>query len=535
MENQNLRLTKSEALSTEVSSSVFSREWQTLAGGISKGASLTGSTTVENLKQAGSDFMSNPLSATANYVCNHFQDVVAGAAITFMRPGRLANAALAAYSLRGTAYATYDAFTGALDPKADISKLTDHYAKELSEQGTAFISSMPAALAGGNLGRAGANAVFGKNLGGLDYLAGKIPKEDVSANLWKIRDTLNPPKVKLLITDMDNTLASHGKYFSTGVEKAITELSAKTKIPESELNTLIGNEMEKARSHDYPWSVEIALQDRFQVGKPGGMSVADFHDNIVKPFWKTLDESMSENFKAFPGVESTLQELKAKNIHVAVLSDAPAYIGLKRLETTGISPGLVDRFYGLHNWHDPVNVSTELAAHGYGRVESMLKTPHQLSEFRPLPHHWEKPDTNGFEALMRAYNVRPAETLMIGDSRVKDVGVAHRAGSRAIWAKYGTPLASEEAILARLRPAPENSGGVAPGTTGKPKQYAPYLEAAESFTSVLNHLEPKVNIPEIARQTGKSLLVRPEFSAALGAYALLQPQYTTFKESSKGN
>ncbi len=525
-----MRLTKSEALSTEVSSSVLSREWQTLTGGITKGASQVGGTTIENLKQGGSDFISNPLSATANYVCNHFQDVVAGAAITFMRPTKLANVALAAYSLRGTAYATYDAMSGALDPKADISKLTDHYAKELSEQGTAFISSMPAALLGGNIGRAGANAVFGKNLGGLDYLAGKIPREEVQANLWKIKDTLNPPKVKLLITDMDNTLASHGKYFSNGVEKAISELSAKTKIPESELNKIIGNEMEKARSHDYPWSVEIALQDRFQVGKPGGMSVSEFHENIVKPFWQTLDESMNQHFKAFPGVEETLQELKNRNIHVAVLSDAPAYIGLKRLESTGISPGLVDRFYGLNNWHDPAHVSTEIASHGYSRVESMLKTPHQLSEFRALPHTWEKPHTSGYEALMKAYDVRPAETLMIGDSRVKDVGVAHSSGSRAIWAKYGTPLASEEAILARLRPLPEHGGGVAPGA-GKPKEYAPYVEAAESFNSVLNHLEPKINIPEIARQSGKALFVRPEMKSAIGAYAILQPNVESFEES----
>lgn len=58
---------------------------------------------------------------------------------------------------------------------------------------------------------------------------------------------------------------------------------------------------------------------------------------------------------------------------------------------------------------------------------------------------------------MDQYGVRPAQTLMGGDSRVKDLGVAYNAGARGLWAKYGQPDAHSEAILERLRPLPEEA------------------------------------------------------------------------------
>lgn len=526
MEKQSLQLSKSEIVgnSADNSHSLLSREWQAVALGFADGIGKTGARTADDLKKAGQEFSQNPLSASAHYLENHWTDFAAGAAITLLKPTKWANAAILAYSLRGGASATYDAVVGAMDPKADVNQLRGNYSDELSKQGTAFISSMPLALLGGNLGKAGANAVFGKGMGALDMLSGKVSLADVKQNLWDLHDAVKPPAVKLVITDMDNTLASHATYFTRGIEPAITDLSKKTAIPEPELYKSIGDEMEKARSHDYPWSVEIALKNRLKVGEPGGMSVADFEKNIVKPFWETIDRSLTENHVAYPEVKPTLEELQRRHIPVAVLSDAPAFIGLHRLANLGLRDGLVDRFYGLHNWAEPPGLSEELLQVGRDRVESMLKTPNTLKEFRALPAQWEKPETGGFEALMRHYNVRPSETLMIGDSRVKDVGVAHKAGARAVWASYGQATPGEEAILTRLRPIPENNGGVASIGNPAPKKYAPYLEAANSYDRLLAHLNPEANYSNLAAQAGRSLMVLPDLRAAVGAYAISQPR-----------
>lgn len=64
---------------------------------------------------------------------------------------------------------------------------------------------------------------------------------------------------------------------------------------------------------------------------------------------------------------------------------------------------------------------------------------------------------------------------MIGDSRVKDVGVAHAAGSRGIRAEYGAPSAADEVLLTKLKPLPEP--GEAPG---KPATCHPAHDGAKS-------------------------------------------------------
>lgn len=515
-----VQLTKHELVQNDdSSSSLLSREWQAIGLGLRDGVSKLGTQTGSDIKAGAASFIESPISTGADYLSKHWQDAAFGAAITFLKPNRWANAALIAYSLKGVGTATYETAIAALDPRADLNSLRKNYAEAMSHEGSAFLATMPMAMLGGNIGRAGANAVFGKNLGALDLISGKVKVSEVKSNLWELHDSIRPPAVKLVITDMDNTLASHSRYFARGVEKAISELSAKTRIPESELYTSIGRQMENYRSHDYPWSVELALSERLKVGKPGGLNIEEFHSKIVRPFWNTIDNSLIENYKPFETVHNTLKELRKREIPVAVLSDAPAFIGLQRLKNLGFDDGLVQRFYGLHNWTTPKGLSAELMKEGHSRVSSMLESKHSLAEFRAMPAHWEKPETSGFQALIRQYNVRPKETLMIGDSRVKDVGVAHRSGARAIWAEYGGASAAEEAILTRLRPLPENGGGVI--KDAGPKKYAPYLEAADSYASVLKHLNPRADYLNLATQSLKSVYLRPQLKSAVAAFGLI--------------
>jgi len=47
------------------------------------------------------------------------------------------------------------------------------------------------------------------------------------------------------------------------------------------------------------------------------------------------------------------------------------------------------------------------------------------------------------------------------------------------------------------------------------------LEAADSYSSVLNHLNPKANYGEIAGNTARALASRPDFKASIAAFALI--------------
>lgn len=500
-------------------SSLLSREWQTLALGLGDGIVRTGNQTAIDLKQGACDLANDPLGTTGRFLKNHWTDAATGAAITFLKPTKWANAMIMAYSLRGVGYATAEAGIGALSPDANINRLRNDYAEELSHQGTAFLSSMPLAMLGGHVGKAGANAVFGKNLGALDLASGRVSPATVKENLWNIHDAIRPPAVKLVVTDLDNTIASFSRYFAEGTKNAISELSLKTQIPEAELYKCIGRQME-LYPFDCPWSVELALKDRLKVGEPGGMSCEDFSKKIAKPFFETIDKSLKENLELYPTVRKALEELKSRGIPVAVLSDAPAGFALQRLRHLGLDNGLVDRLYGL-SCKPPSELSPEIASRGQGHVDALLSAKHGLSEFRVLPQEWEKPNPSGIRELMKVYDVRPKETLMIGDSRLRDVGVAHSSGAGGIWAEYGKRLPDEVAVLNRL-----DSGGFSKPAPGPKPEPPPHLEAAQSYERILAHLNPQADYLAVAKKAAGALLVRPQLTAAAAAFSITQPGLT---------
>lgn len=514
MEIGSFGLTNSELLENRPQS-LLEREGYVLRNGLADGLSKVGSSTAADLSRGWEDFKANPLSATGRYIADHWQDTAVGAAITFIHPKKWANLALVGFSLRGVGYSSWDAMTAAADAGSDLDKVGKQFAEALSHEGTAFVSSLPMAMLGGQFGRAGANAVFGKGHGLYDFGTGRVGLADVKQNLWAIHDTLRPPKIKLVVTDMDNTLAPFSKYFAEGLKKNMPELARKTGIAEAELYRDIGHHMEVMRSHDYPWSLELALGKRLKVGEPGGMSLSKFEAEIADPFWRSMGESMRRHHYPFEGVVETLQTLKDRKIPVVVLSDAPAFIGLKRLQNLKLDNGLIERMFALRNWHEPEALTAELRAAGQARLDNMLSAKHGLKEFLAIPAEFEKPNPAGFRMLLERYDVRPRQALMIGDSRVKDVGVAHQAGSRGIWARYGQADLADEAVLARLRPLPEG------GTPGARKTYAPMLAQLDSYRGLLDHLEPRANPRAIVSGAAASLLVQPELRTTIVGHGLL--------------
>lgn len=511
--------------------SFWEREAEVVGGGLADGLSRAGQQTWSDIKTGADNLGEDFWGTTGDYLKNHWHEAGIGAAITFLNPRKWVTSLLVAYSMRGLATNTAQAAWYAKDSDANLAELRARYGEAISHEGTAFLSSLPMTMVGGMAGRAGANAVFGKNLGALDLLSGKVTMNQVEKNLWALHDRVRPPETKLLISDMDNTVGNFSRYFAAGVEKAIPELAANPKLIEANralpaaeripevngklsedwLYKAIGEVMDKQRSHDYPWSVEVALGEKLRVGQPGHMSHAEFDAVAAQPFWRNIDKSLLDNLSLYPEVLETLSALKARGIPTVVLSDAPAYIAMRRLTHMGLDRGYVERLYALNNWQTPAGLSAEAVAPGMARVNEMLNTVNGLKEFQVIPKSYEKPHTQGFEALMEQYGVRPSQTLMVGDSRIKDVGVAFNAGARGLWARYGQADPHSEAILTRLRPLPENPGPTAP------KVYPPSAGAIDSYGQVLNYLKPKADWGEIARATVRhGLSTRPSAAAALG-------------------
>lgn len=495
---------------------VLRDEADVLLGGLADGLKLAGKKTVHDIAKGAEEFVHNPVSSTVDYLKHHWQDAAAGAVIGVLAPRKWVTAALFAYSSRGFALKTINAAELAADSSVDTKQARAYYSKGIATEGSAFLASLPMAVAGGMVGKAGANAVFGKGLGAYDALSGRVAMSQVKSNIWAIHDGLKPPAIELVVTDLDGTVFNSYKAVAKGISKAIPEMSKSTGVPEERLYQLIGKEMDRAHSHDYPWSLELALKDDLKIGKTDGMSVPDFMTKVVRPFWSTFDRSFSEDLQCFETVLSTLEELKSRGVPVVGLSDAPAHAAMHRLSTVGLDQGSIERIYALQGAPEPVGLPAGMTEFGRARMNELLAREHKFKELKILPQDWEKPTPNGLQEIMNRYNVRPRQLLMIGDSRVKDLGVAYNVGAPSIWAKYGIPAPEHEAVLLRLRPLPE-----AGAPTGV-KTYPPMVAVAERYSDLLQHLNPKPNLGEISKNLGTSLAIVPPLKSVL-AHELTLP------------
>ncbi len=496
----------------------FKRESTVVTDGIAPGLADAVTTTWSDLQTAKKDFAADPVKTTETFLENHWQDAVVGAAITLANPRGLANAALMAYATRGLWGSTASALYQAGNPDADMNKVTGDLRQTISHEGTAFLSSMPLAMAGGMVGKGAANAVFGKDMGAFDMLTGKVSPAEVKTNLWKIADTVNPPKLKLLVTDIDGTMGAFTDYFAPAVRENVSKLSAEHNISETEIYHRIGAVMDKYRSHDYPWSLEQS-----GLAKKFNMTPEEFTKQVVEPFWKHMDERRGELLKPFDGVPETLDTLRANGVRIMARSDAPYYIGLARLHTMDLA-GRMDEFYALET--PPPNPSgftdPKLMDHGIKRVADFMAADKPFEKTQTLPREGEKPHMGNLQERMDELKVRPSQTAMFGDSRIKDGGLAEAAGIKFFYAKFGAhPPAEYQNIFAKLASGRDHGPTTSLPDTMVPakKVYPPIYRTAASYSEVLDLLHPQRDWSAIRDGITTNALVKPSFKP-LAAYSL---------------
>lgn len=503
-------LQRSKILSTSlddvIGTSLLARESNVILGGLAAGTIEGTKASVQNLEQFGRDLVRSPQNTLVDFVSQHWTEAATAAALSFAAPGKMASLLIGAWSLRGLGSATLDAAKMAADTAVPLQAVKETYAYEVKEQSQALLASLPMTLVGASAGRTSANLVFGKNMSATDLLTKKLDLDGVKTNILNTYDQIRPPAVKLVVTDMDNTLLPTQKQQALGLEKAVGNLSKTTGIAEAELYESLGTVMERYHSHSYPWTLELALKDRLKIGQPGGISIERFNKQIAEPFWKTMDESL-QHLEIYPGVRSTLSDLSARKIPVVVLSDASASSGLRRFTQLRLDAPPIERMYAIRNPAEPLELPEALRLAGRERLESALNTKHNLNEFTILPRASEKPAPAGLRDIMELYQVRPSQVLMIGDSIRRDMGVATQTGARGLLAKYATSEPAYEAILNRFKDPKAKTSFKDKNQTG-----IKYEDEIYSYRELSNYLKPAFNIkaiPKTARRSADFLLVPP--------------------------
>jgi FMN phosphatase YigB (HAD superfamily) len=273
---------------------------------------------------------------------------------------------------------------------------------------------------------------------------------------WNYRPRIEAsPRTKLVITDVDGTLASFWDYFVPAMRDFLREISLRLDMPLLDLANDIGHIIDRRGTHEYPWLLEeTSFAWKYFAERPD-----EFVSDFVEPFWQNLDRNRIKYLRPFPQVVETLARLKQQGLKIVALSDAPEYMARTRNKQN--FDGLIDAVYALETVEpkktdifQPITLE-----YGRARVATMRAAAADVTaNFRILPKHFEKPSPQGLDQILDDFGVFPQETILVGDSLTKDGVVAASRGIRFVWAHYGThlPAEYEELVHYSLKPERED-------------------------------------------------------------------------------
>jgi phosphoglycolate phosphatase len=241
--------------------------------------------------------------------------------------------------------------------------------------------------------------------------------------------------IRLVVTDLDNTLYPWVDYIVPAVEAMVDAVCRSTAFPRIRVVQALKAVYTKYESNEYPYALqESSIYDAFP-------DFGSFDKLVIEPARAAFAEARRRYLRPFRGVVETLQALKERGIPVVALTDAPRNPAEYRVRWTGLDQYLAG-VYTLPGFRFPARKGEPLIAPDIRRRD-------ERGDYRAscpvveLPRTHEKPDPRGLMRILRSHGVSPEQTLVVGDSLQKDVGVARRVGAIDCWAEYGTYVSRE--------------------------------------------------------------------------------------------
>jgi phosphoglycolate phosphatase-like HAD superfamily hydrolase len=221
--------------------------------------------------------------------------------------------------------------------------------------------------------------------------------------------------IALVITDLDNTLYDWVSAFVPAFYEMVREAALLMGI---ERERLLDDLQAVHRLHgdsEHPFALleTVAVQNRF-----AGVSRSELAE-ILDPAFHAFNRVRKHKLKLYEGVHDTLDHLSGLKLPVVAYTDARVINCVFRLERLGIKH-FIARLYA------PAHVTKEVGLVA-GEDFACL-----------LPPSDRKPNPQTLLDICSRYSVAPSDALYVGDSLVRDIYMAKRAGLHSAWASYGT-------------------------------------------------------------------------------------------------
>lgn len=244
--------------------------------------------------------------------------------------------------------------------------------------------------------------------------------------------------VRLLITDLDNTLFDWLGVWAASFSAMLQRLSRDSGIPISNLEAEFQAIHQKHGTVEYAFSInELPSLLKLHPGE----NLAERYEAAIMEF-RTARRAQ---LQLYPGVFETLSGIRQTGCAIIGYTESFAFYSAYRIRKLDLDL-LLDVVYSPADHDLPPHITlAQLRRYADERYQ-LRRTVH-----RHTPSGARKPNPNVLRKIVKDARVSLDNAIYVGDSLMKDVLMAQQAGVADAWAKYGfAPRRPEYELLKRV-------------------------------------------------------------------------------------
>ncbi|MBZ7443076.1 HAD-IA family hydrolase [Klebsiella grimontii] len=233
--------------------------------------------------------------------------------------------------------------------------------------------------------------------------------------------------MKLLITDLDNTLYDWVSFYSQSFSAMAEELSKEINVPLDILLSEYKVIHQRFGNSEKPFAT---------LELPSVISYFGTNDKILLQkkltrVFSAFSSKRNHTLKLYPTVRDTLNILRERGVKIVGHTESLEYNSLYRLYKLDV----IDFFDHLYTIEDNHNL------HPNPKNAKVISVKDDF--IIRLSSAESKPNPKLLEHICLTENVDIKDAVYVGDSITKDISMAKSIGMKAVWARYGRQFAPE--------------------------------------------------------------------------------------------
>lgn len=232
------------------------------------------------------------------------------------------------------------------------------------------------------------------------------------------------PLVRLLITDLDNTLWDWFNAWHHSFSAMLEKLSHTSGIPKAQLEPEIQAVHRLRGTAEYSCLLnELPSLNATSAGQEPMV----LYDDAMH----AMHSARIRHTSLYPGVKHTIELMRQQRLPIVAYSESLAYWTEWRIKTTSLD-GLIDVLYTSPDHDFPADVTRDDIRRRPPDDYGLKNTDHrtvQVGTYKPNPAILKR--------ILRDYEVHPHEAVYVGDSLMKDMAMAQDVGVLDVHAAYG--------------------------------------------------------------------------------------------------